>query len=624
MASLIPEIRLHLPGMNMLVATYGHSHISALILFILPLFWEFWESDKNKLLKTVFFVFLIFIMLTSFGRTAVMISFAETFILAWKRRKFLSQKMRYIAVFILSLLIFGIIVLFGFSIYTSWMGFSSCPVPQFQLQLCKSLKDEPRGAYWQQAISGTLHRPFFGWGGGSFSIISNLYTTDGYQYSAYAHNEYLQIIAEYGLITGVIFITMCGIIFYVSFCKIFLSPTKGDSNFFLALGVLALLVDNFFDYDWEFIALWLLFLLGAAYLLSTSTRKFFSSSKFTHIEDILHRYTVTICKVLIVIFSSTYLVSTFLWKTQNYDLSLRIFPFIYWQVEEKIGSDQITSSTTEWLYNLYQNHVLIVGKLQSRTQDKNQKILALRKLNLLDENKYFFVFVEELAQEHQWQDFNQYLNSFRLEQITALVTDAQLAQVAEASIKGGNETLKSGKFQLAGELYENAYRLTPSSLGKTSPEILRGLQFYTSKMDTSFIDRWDTTQLTDYTQPLMVWYWQRLINAVNIQNWDQIELTVWKLISLDKLNAPKIWEKTSILLDEIMVNAIRTGNFSLAKEASLQWKHIYQILLSLPPNTSLFHPSTCQLIKDIQFFNKEAEKTGQEKLSIDDIKVSCL
>lgn len=128
--------------------------------------------------------------------------------------------------------------------------------------------DSGRYWRWQAAISIFKDSPLIGCGLGLFMDIFYKYTKAGYHY---AHNCYLQMLAETGLIGFMSFMWMMGCIFFTSL-KVFKQELDKMSLGIFA-GLTAFLIYAFFDTQFYSLKLSILFWLITAFLVGSLKRE---------------------------------------------------------------------------------------------------------------------------------------------------------------------------------------------------------------------------------------------------------------------------------------------------------------------------------------------------------------
>jgi len=123
--------------------------------------------------------------------------------------------------------------------------------------------------YWQGAWEMFKARPLTGWGIGEFGTVYHLYQKDPISSGKYAHNLYLEILAEQGIFVFVAFVLFLGYIFFAAFKKI----KEKEFAFPLFAGTLAFLIHNGVDIDWHFKANTIVFWIFLGLLYNVSREK---------------------------------------------------------------------------------------------------------------------------------------------------------------------------------------------------------------------------------------------------------------------------------------------------------------------------------------------------------------
>lgn len=257
-------------SMNLVYATYGHSHLADYLLLAIPLILAlFWKArrKKTKLIFSGLLVFYLISFILTFSRGAFLILPPVVFLLIYLSRpkavldKFFSW---FVALIPFGLLL--LVILFSLSPFGLEARFVQ-PGHWLVKQLVKPEFQARRVNYWQQAIEGFLNRPAFGFGWGTFEIIALRFQKVADGWSAYAHNFYLQVLGEAGLFAFFSFIAFIILSLYFSWRRV----KKNKVNYYL-LGVfgaiLASSLHSFLDYDWHFPAIFLTFLFLLANLVS--------------------------------------------------------------------------------------------------------------------------------------------------------------------------------------------------------------------------------------------------------------------------------------------------------------------------------------------------------------------
>jgi putative inorganic carbon (HCO3(-)) transporter len=110
---------------------------------------------------------------------------------------------------------------------------------------------DPRGpigqryGVWQSAAAMVWDHPLFGVGGGGFEVAFPQHRVAGIDETRYAHNSYLQLVAEYGL-----WVVVPLALFLVDLIRRLRRPGSGDTGrIFIAAGCGAFLIHNLVDFS---------------------------------------------------------------------------------------------------------------------------------------------------------------------------------------------------------------------------------------------------------------------------------------------------------------------------------------------------------------------------------------
>jgi O-antigen ligase len=142
--------------------------------------------------------------------------------------------------------------------------------------------DDPttgRSHFWSVTLNVIKAYPIAGSGLGSFSVIYTRYDSrNGYYRLEQAHNDYLQVLADGGIVSGILGLSFLVILFGKGFAR---RETEDKFRRGVATGALAgcfaVLIHSFFDFTLHTTANALLFLILAA--LATQDGRVDQSSK---------------------------------------------------------------------------------------------------------------------------------------------------------------------------------------------------------------------------------------------------------------------------------------------------------------------------------------------------------
>ncbi len=347
------------PDMNVLVSRYGHNHIAAVVLIVLPLAWWYAAQFKNKFLYALPLLFVSSCLL-SFGRVATGIMGIQLFITAAALSRTLhgsAQKgakiILWSVIAVVSLVVTAYLVLISLQLYRqkSW-----CPTEQLSSVLCKAIREEPRLYFWKQALSAAQDFPLTGYGPGTFQLVSVRYQQTPSLHSRFAHNELLQFFAENGAI-----VTILSLILFVHFVRVLIiawytlpqqKKAAATAVPFILLGSFSFLLNNFFDYDWHFTGSVTLFLL----LLALVYRTIVSTQPRNQIAALVVQ---GVFSSILILVSAAFVCTSLHISRGRADLALRVFPFFIHQYAEFQKSPLLSDSEKNALHELYTWHSFI-------------------------------------------------------------------------------------------------------------------------------------------------------------------------------------------------------------------------------------------------------------------------
>lgn len=422
--TFIPNIGVLLPGKNLVFASYGHNHLAAFLLLIIPINWWTYlkeiKSSQNKwlhiaLLSTLFIMYTL--LFSSFGRIATIIGTLQLVYIwfFWLKKPFsLNKVVKKTALFFTTmlLLLLGFKLFFGFA---SLMGIKiTCPLPE--PRLCKSLNNEPRLAYWDQALKAIHDYPLTGYGPKTFSFINLKYKQTPDLGTSYAHNAFIQAWAETGLITGTFFLVLMVYLLYKSTKVVHLLKNQPNYLTPMWLGLVSIYFNNLFDFDWEFLGVWLVTLLFIAMILKHQPLNI--QTKYTQIQKHLAIKNIVIiallfCGQIITIYTGAYLWTEWQIHQKNMQLALQ---FPYFNVHKDLFlAQRLTPEQIQKLIFLYENDSKFVYNARQKlkndgfpfdptTDTTSDPWTQLQTMNTLDEVIGLAQLIENARQKYQYDN----------------------------------------------------------------------------------------------------------------------------------------------------------------------------------------------------------------------------
>ncbi|MCB9813389.1 MAG: O-antigen ligase family protein [Pseudomonadales bacterium] len=342
-----PNLSTFLPPINVLTAVYGHSHFAAILIFLIPLAWWYVFVDDNlvfRFKKPLLILFYILLIL-SFGRLAFLISLVQ---LPFLYNLVESKQFKKSSFYLVNISLGFVLLLI---IFSSFVSKESCYVATYKNQLCKQITNEARPEYFKQSLLSIKENPIFGFGPGTFQLITRKYTKDPQYSSIYAHNFILQLTSESGLLSGLFFSFI--IIFIIK--KGYEIYSQKDDKFlinkFVYIGFISLLINSFFDYDWNLFPIFLMSLIFAAFFLHPEAKK--SEIK----TDLFLKFTWLLFSLVIIILGVVNLLTRMMIKDNAIDLAFKTFPYFFSQSKVFLSNRRaLSDSNRAHLYKIYQNH----------------------------------------------------------------------------------------------------------------------------------------------------------------------------------------------------------------------------------------------------------------------------
>lgn len=281
-SDLFPNYAINFPGMNIISSAYGHVHIAALIIMILPyVSSKFFQNDREKkishrmtqvqLVSYVIWIVLFSILILSFGRWALAVGIFVTSLFMlysfFSRRKSLDRNEKYIftSITLFSVTSFVFLSIFLISPYLIDHNLLNCRSFKYGNFLCKQ-NNTIRITYWRQAVLILRSHPLLGYGPGTFSLIATKEKTHPKKYSSFAHNAFLENFAESGIIGGGLFFTLHLYLLFLSYKKM-RSESRESELVAIFLGLLGSYLNALMDFDWSFHGIYFLTLIFVILIL---------------------------------------------------------------------------------------------------------------------------------------------------------------------------------------------------------------------------------------------------------------------------------------------------------------------------------------------------------------------
>lgn len=362
---VFPSLSAFLPTLNLLTLSYGHSHFAAILLLVLPIVWWFNYSRYSELFRFKFFLVMLFytLLLFTFGRLAIILSFLSLpFLLS---KNFVENKG--LKLFLLSLFLIVIPGLF-------FVSFSSdnCKTVEFKQQLCKPVVKEIRPEYFKQAVYSFFDYPLFGYGPGTFSLITKKYSQIGQHGSIYAHNFFLQTFSESGIVAGTVVLILLVSIFLRAVTTVISNRTR-SIEYYLAIGFILIFANSLLDFDWNTFFIFQLSLLFAAGFLQSS------ESKNIRLVKLITLFWA-IAALMIVTLGMVLILSKALLADSQANLLVGFFPYSRYQAKEIINDNSLNETNISKMMEIHKNDPDILFLFLEKINDQRKKIALYQKL----------------------------------------------------------------------------------------------------------------------------------------------------------------------------------------------------------------------------------------------------
>jgi O-antigen ligase len=269
--TLSPSLAGGLPSMNLLYANYGHNQLAGLLLFGIPIVILGVVPAPPWCQKALFVLFLLS-MVFSFARGALILLMA--FFL------FLFVTKRLVGKFNIALVIMFTGAAVGLLIATFLLAplFVHAPPTMISDWLYKQTIKPPiyesRIRYWLQAVSAIRERPAFGSGPGTFYLQSKRLQPAPSSYSWFAHSFPLEALVELGVLGA---LPLFLLLFYhgkevVRGFRFGSGTVDAQYGAPLALAAGLTLIYSVYEYNMNYLIVWLLFWAASGLLFGASVK----------------------------------------------------------------------------------------------------------------------------------------------------------------------------------------------------------------------------------------------------------------------------------------------------------------------------------------------------------------
>lgn len=265
LAYLIPFVKIPIPasGMNLFYPSFGHNRIAEILIYALSLLiFMIISVYKWRIHLIILISFFTIFLLASSSRASMVVFIVCLLSVIFIKASLINKRKLVIS----SIFVFTSIVTMMLSLWLfSFIPGNSEMKKNAAYVLTRPLGVEYRVDYIQQAVKGVLSSPIIGNGPDTFVFISKIYSTLRAGWSDYAHNHYIQLFSDTGLLGGLIFIIL-NIVLFINPVKKLFKKQLTLIEIGILLGVTSSAVHSFFDFDWQFNSLFIIYLVGLGLL----------------------------------------------------------------------------------------------------------------------------------------------------------------------------------------------------------------------------------------------------------------------------------------------------------------------------------------------------------------------
>jgi O-antigen ligase len=250
---------------------FWHNQIAGFLLFLIPILVSFLLTTRSKFFKTFLFItsaLAIAGFVQTYSRGAWLSFFGALVLFVFLYRKFLLEKKK--TLFMVFILVAAILI--GVSMAKK----TQTVVDTIQGELTpqsRTVSGKLRLSVWENSLRIIKDNPIIGVGPGGFGSAYYRYQSEPWLYAKDAHNYFLQITAELGIVGLAIFTLLLFVTAYNAF-KQKNVLTDISTNPLLSGVVIALFgsfLHTFIDFDWSIMVLFSLFFIFLAILVSKLT-----------------------------------------------------------------------------------------------------------------------------------------------------------------------------------------------------------------------------------------------------------------------------------------------------------------------------------------------------------------
>lgn len=506
----MPGLAQWIPDAGLFTFMVGQSHAYIIYLVSLPV--ALWHATRRGAPRWWWLVtgLLLLGVVTSFSRIGLVLLVAELLVLIRVLRPQLSATGRRVVQGIT----WGLI-----GIGLSWLVFTSvaqlsygshCRLPVLQPQLCKYFAANARLDYLRQAAVSIQQHPWLGSGGHTFSFTSYREQRTPDQYSFYPHNDYVQLVVEYGLV-GVAILVLLGFWLWQLGKKWSTAPLFSRV---LLVGVAVAALDGWTNYNWNFHGV--LFLLATWLVLASQ-----SLEKMPAVPAPGWWRWPLLLLFLLVSLPLGWLSTRFIWAevvaAQSPAQYLQLYPYQVARAEAAITHNQLPPAQVATLRQLYHAHYAIHLAVANSSLDpavQYQALTQVVQLNPLQTSARVKLVMQAMKEQQpeQLRDQLRWLVAYLPTTERHTVASYEREYLQRVLIYANQ--LAPVQPQLAAEITATAYQFEPWRVNDVQSLILQQPDEYPPKVVLTIIESLAPIKLFSYGQPLSDWLINQLTDTI--------------------------------------------------------------------------------------------------------------
>lgn len=523
-----PKYSYPIPEMNLVYSSYGHNHLGALLIMVIPVFCfysaKFWSENKKKLFyaMTALLFLSIINLIVSFGRVVIFIGFLEILVLGLVFYKNVIFK-KTLFKLLYSILVFAFLIIlslsFSLSVFPSIGKEKFCKsvvADDLQNKICKDLSEEARLSYWTTAWNGIVDNFLTGYGPGTYNLVNTKYVLSPTNNTSYAHNAYLQTFAEGGFFVFISFLILMLLNLYQS-VKTTLGESQPSLNHAILIGLVAIFFNVLLDFDWSFLGIFITTLLFFVIVLHKQRKNVNNQTFFNNVLIKITKVVFYFSNFLLILFALlVFCVEIFIFfgKTNQ---ALSIFPYYSYHILLFLNDKSLSADNIKKLGTIYQNHISYYLFLNNE-----QKVFEY-KHKLIDVDPWFFYTNKELSKlldadpefvELEVLRLGEKIAKYNQNSIFGIYADNN--RLAILSSKIADNYVKKGEYDKAAQFYILSSNLDSWFWNEITPAFIYLNLSEEQKMD--LLNKLDSINPTDFGKNrtyIAKLYYSMVDNALN-------------------------------------------------------------------------------------------------------------